>query len=117
LSISWNPRRAPADNSSDCAVREAQCVGRHPGDKGQEESMRHAPSWHRLARRMSTVLWVLTLATTPAWAQTGAESSVGYIDSAVPRTQFRLRYDSAYDNNRPDRAAFFYPKCGCFQDA
>ena len=40
--------------------------------------------------------------------------NVGYIDSAIIRSRFRLRYDSAYDNNRPDRAEFFYPKCGCF---
>lgn len=43
-----------------------------------------------------------------------ASSGVGYIDSAIPRTMVRLRYDAAYDNNRPDRAEFFYPKCGCF---
>jgi hypothetical protein len=42
-----------------------------------------------------------------------AELDPGYIDSAVPRTQFRIRYDSFYDNNRPDRADFFYSKCGC----
>lgn len=40
--------------------------------------------------------------------------NVGYIDSAIIRSRFRVRYDSAYDNNRPDRAEFFYPKCGCF---
>jgi len=40
--------------------------------------------------------------------------NVGYIDSAIIRSRFRFRYDSAYDNNRPDRAEFFYPKCGCF---
>jgi hypothetical protein len=39
----------------------------------------------------------------------------GYLDNAVPRSQFRLRYDSAYSNNRPDRAEFFYAKCGCFR--
>src|SRR5262245_9257407 len=50
------------------------------------------------------------LATAAARAQSGGESSVGYIDSAVPRTEFRLRYDSGYDNNRPDRAEFFYPQ-------
>src|SRR5262249_42377113 len=38
----------------------------------------------------------------------------GYIDSAVIRTRFRQRYDAAYDMNTPDRAEFFYPKCGCF---
>lgn len=42
-------------------------------------------------------------------------SNVGYIDSALPQTQWRLRYDAAYDNPTPDRAEFFYPKCGCFR--
>jgi hypothetical protein len=37
-----------------------------------------------------------------------------YIDNAIPRTLFRLRFDAARDDNRPDRAEFFYPKCGCF---
>jgi hypothetical protein len=45
----------------------------------------------------------------------GNYTATGYIDSAIPRTQFRLRYDSAYEDNRPDRADFFYPKCGCFR--
>jgi hypothetical protein len=40
-----------------------------------------------------------------------------YLDDAIPRTQFRLRFDAAYDNNRPDRAEFFYAKCGCFGTA
>ncbi len=44
-------------------------------------------------------------------------SAVGYIDPAIPMTQFRLRYDAAYRDNRPDRAEFFYPKCGCFKIA
>src|SRR5262249_18553270 len=43
--------------------------------------------------------------------------NAGYIDSAIPFTNFRLRYDSAYGNNRPDRAEFFYAKCGCFRPA
>ncbi len=43
-----------------------------------------------------------------------AEFNGGYIDPATPLTQFRIRYDSMYDDNRPDRADFFYPKCGCF---
>jgi hypothetical protein len=41
--------------------------------------------------------------------------NAGYIDSAIPFTNFRLRYDSAYGDNRPDRAEFFYAKCGCFR--
>ncbi|MFL5246147.1 MAG: hypothetical protein ACJ8FY_29105 [Gemmataceae bacterium] len=43
-----------------------------------------------------------------------ALTNVGYIDSAIPQSMFRTRFDAAYDNNRPDRAEFFYPKCGCF---
>ncbi len=46
-----------------------------------------------------------------------ASSAVGYIDPALPLTCFRLRADAAYDNNRPDRAEYFYPKCGCFKTA
>src|SRR5207302_1734348 len=38
----------------------------------------------------------------------GGGTFSGYIDSALPVTQIRLRYDSAYDDNRPDRAEFFY---------
>ena len=40
-----------------------------------------------------------------------------YIDCAIPRTTFRLRFDAAYDDTRPDRAEFFYAKCGCFRSA
>src|SRR3954451_6027482 len=53
----------------------------------------------------------------PAGAQgvdvpTVSNSNVGYIDPAPPRTTFRLRFDAAYDNNRPNRAEFFYPQGG-----
>jgi hypothetical protein len=41
----------------------------------------------------------------------------GYIDNAIPRTMFRLRFDAAYNDNRPDRAEFFYAKCGCLRTA
>jgi hypothetical protein len=44
----------------------------------------------------------------------GADAG-GYIDTALPLTQYRLRVDTANDNNRPDRADYFYPKCGCFR--
>jgi hypothetical protein len=39
----------------------------------------------------------------------------GYIDNPIPRTRFTLRFDAAYDNPTPDRAEFFYAKCGCFR--
>jgi hypothetical protein len=45
-----------------------------------------------------------------------ASSNVGYIDDAIVGTRMRLRYDAAFGNNRPDRAEFFYAKCGCFRE-
>jgi hypothetical protein len=50
-------------------------------------------------------------------SSTVARSDVGYIDSAIPMTMFRLRADSAVDADRPDRAEFFYAKCGCLRIA
>jgi hypothetical protein len=43
-----------------------------------------------------------------------AMAAPGYVDFAIPVSQFRLRFDAAYDSNRPDRAEFLYGKCGCF---
>jgi hypothetical protein len=37
-----------------------------------------------------------------------SDSRVGYIDGAIPGTQFRVRFDTAYNNRRPSRAEFFY---------
>jgi hypothetical protein len=50
----------------------------------------------------------------PATGGQTISAPAGYIDPAPPETTFRLRFDAAYDNNRPDRAEFFYGKCGCF---
>jgi hypothetical protein len=44
-----------------------------------------------------------------------SDSNTGYIDNAIVGTQIRIRYDSALGNDRPDRAEFFYAKCGCFR--
>src|SRR3954454_22984149 len=51
----------------------------------------------------------------PAAAQgigdpTVSDSRDGYIDGAIPGNQFRLRFDASYDDNRPNRAEFFYPQ-------
>lgn len=40
-------------------------------------------------------------------------SMVGYIDNAVIGSQVRVRFDAGFDDNRPDRAEFFYAQCGC----
>ena len=41
---------------------------------------------------------------------TVGDSRVGYIDNAIPGNIFRLRYDTAYNNRRPNRAEFFWPR-------
>ncbi len=41
-----------------------------------------------------------------------SDSSVGYIDPAIPGDILRFRFDAAFDDNRPTRAEFFYPKGG-----
>jgi hypothetical protein len=57
----------------------------------------------------------LLTAAAPARAQGGGDPTVsdsrdGYIDDAIPGNQFRLRYDTSYGNNRPNRAEFFYAR-------
>jgi len=39
---------------------------------------------------------------------------VGYIDDAIVESNVRLRFDVALENTVPDRAEFFYAKCGCY---
>ncbi|HMH11848.1 MAG TPA: transporter [Edaphobacter sp.] len=41
-------------------------------------------------------------------------SMVGYIDNAVVHSEVRVRFDAALNNKTPDRAEFFYAKCGCY---
>jgi hypothetical protein len=43
-------------------------------------------------------------------------SFVGYIDDAVVGTKVRVRFEWGLQNQVPDRAEFFYAKCGCYQD-
>jgi hypothetical protein len=40
---------------------------------------------------------------------------VGYIDDALPQSNVRIRFDAASGNHVPDRAEFFYAKCGCYR--
>jgi hypothetical protein len=42
-------------------------------------------------------------------------SMVGYIEDASVASQVRVRFDIATGNAVPDRAEFFYAKCGCYQ--
>lgn len=40
------------------------------------------------------------------------DSSVGYIDPAIPGDVLRLRFDNTFDNFQPSRAELFYPRAG-----
>lgn len=42
-------------------------------------------------------------------------SKTGYVDNAIVGTQLKIRYDAGFGIDRPDRAEFFYGKCGCFR--
>jgi hypothetical protein len=41
-------------------------------------------------------------------------SMVGYIDNAIIHPEVRIRFDATLNDPTPDRAEFFYAKCGCY---
>lgn len=43
-------------------------------------------------------------------------SMVGYIDDPVISSKVRVRFETGRHNRVPDRAEFFYGKCGCYRD-
>jgi hypothetical protein len=74
------------------------------------EGLMVAPRW------MAALLAVAFIVGSAGAQGTGgprvSNSTVGYIDSAIPGDVFRFRFDAANDDNRPTRAEFFYPKGG-----
>ena len=42
-------------------------------------------------------------------------SVTGYVENAIVGTQIRFRVDNGFGNRVPDRAEFFYAKCGCYR--
>ena len=44
-----------------------------------------------------------------------SDSATGYVDNAIVGRQIRFRFDAGYGIDSPDRAEFFYAKCGCFR--
>jgi hypothetical protein len=44
-------------------------------------------------------------------------SMVGYIDDALIHSEIRVRFDAGVHDPTPDRAEFFYAKCGCYRGA
>lgn len=61
-----------------------------------------------------SVAAILQIAVQPVVGQELGTSDAGYIDGAILRNQLRFRFDAAFDNPFPDRAEFFYARCGCF---
>lgn len=45
------------------------------------------------------------------------DSMVGYIDNAIVGSQIRVRFDTGFNDEHPDRDEFFYAKCGCSRAA
>ena len=43
-------------------------------------------------------------------------SMVGYIDDPIVSSKIRVRFEMGLHNRVPDRAEFFYAKCGCYRD-
>ncbi len=43
-------------------------------------------------------------------------SMVGYIEDPVVSSKIRIRFDAGFHDDAPDRAEFFYAKCGCYRD-
>jgi hypothetical protein len=41
---------------------------------------------------------------------------MGYIENAIVGNQIRFRFDAGFDFRDPDRAEFFYAKCGCYRN-
>ena len=57
-----------------------------------------------------------TQATVPQVAQRRERRGTkgGYIEDAMVTSQVRIRFDAGFGINAPDRAEFFYAKCGCY---
>jgi hypothetical protein len=97
--------------SSDCQPRPSDCS--QPGLPSTMPGSTAAPAAPAVPSQTD-----VALAPTASRSLGGGDMAMdpgAYIDSAVPRTLFRLRFDAAYENNVPDRAEFFYAKCGCFR--
>jgi Putative MetA-pathway of phenol degradation len=79
-----------------------------------------------MTKRLAVVLMLMLPVATAAQQTSGVSqqperpkpegSMVGYIDNAIVGTQLRIRFDAGYHAAFPDKAEFFYGKCGCYQD-
>src|SRR5579884_1537897 len=65
-----------------------------------------APHW--MAAWLVVACWAGLASAQGTTGPRTSDSSVGYIDPAIPGNVFRLRFDAADDNREPTRAEFFY---------
>jgi hypothetical protein len=81
-------------------------------DACTEATMRSHSGLSWLPRAVLSGLFLFASWTVPVRAQSGgptvSSSGVGYIDNAIPGSQFRLRYDTASNFRRPNRVEFFW---------
>jgi hypothetical protein len=56
--------------------------------------------------------WLSAVGAQETLAPNVADNKAGFIDNAIPGNVFRLRFDSAYDMMRPDRAELFFAQSG-----
>ena len=69
---------------------------------------------------LSPVLWQVAPPPPPPRPRTSPRrrgSMVGYIEDPVVSSKIRVRFDAGFHSDTPDRAEFFYGKCGCYRDA
>ena len=88
-------------------------------DRGSGSLLNLASVDLRLAPEQAPQTGVRQPATPPPTVRPGARrrgSMVGYIDDATIESKIRVRFDTASENTVPDRAEFFYAKCGCYRD-
>jgi hypothetical protein len=96
----------------------APVCAHQPGHEVDSEQVRKEIMHEQFRKLLSfgkvcaATIWVLVLVVESLHGQTGSESSVGYIDSALPCNTWRIRFDAQYDDTNPSRAEFFYPKGG-----
>jgi hypothetical protein len=50
----------------------------------------------------------------PAYQPIREGTYVGYLDDAIVRSRIRIRFEQGFNVDVPDRAEFFYAKCGCY---
>ena len=113
----WPPVCMPCPCPSPPAVTSAPRHGRPPGGHAEDRAEKGGgPPAPEAAQPTEQTADQSLSNEAGQFGETGsvAIASPNYIDSAIPHTNFRLRFDSAYGDNEPDRAEFFYPKCGCF---